>query len=74
MLSDLREVEQVEKFPMLKMSVSGDLVVLFSSKITGTVVWASSLAQRHQCMGYHSVNWSWSEFGGFDSEVSLKNS
>ena len=74
MLSNLRKVEREEEFPMLKMSVSGDLVVLFSSTVRGTVVWASSSAHPHQCKGYHSANWSWSEFKDFYSEVSLRNS
>lgn len=74
MLSNLKKVERVEKFPMLKISVSGDIVVLFNSETSGTVVWANSSAQRHQCIGYHSINWSSSEFKEFNSEVSLENS
>jgi hypothetical protein len=73
MVSDLKQVEQVEEFPMLKISVLGDLVVLFNSSTVGTVVWASCSAQGHQCIGYHSLHWSWSEFKEFKSEVSLKN-
>ena len=71
--SGRNDVNVQQTYPCLKITVTGSVIVLFTSKSTGTMIWKQERATNACNIGYRSKNWNEDIYKKYNGTITLKN-
>lgn len=71
--STREELKTTISYPCLKITVTGSVIVLFTAKSTGTMIWKQERATNACNIGYHSKKWNEDIYKKYNGTITLKN-